>query len=148
MVPIWCRSLVCEYSFRDFNNIFKNGVPPEVAKAVTTSRLESRDPGQLYDMDVSELGESMKSHFEKDWMGIGGEAWFGPAAGDLLYETFVNAIKSAGSRQVKALWIESSTVQTQTLEDERLVLVLVGSPSPPGRTNHMEPCGITRVVST
>lgn len=142
-MPAMCANLSCEYSFNAFNKIFKDGVPPEIAKAVTTTRLKARKTDQLYDMDMADIGESMKSHFEKDWMGIGGESWFGPGAGDLLYKTFVNAIKTAGPRQIKAIWVQSDTVKTQTLEDDNLVLVLVGSPRPPQGKVHKGDCGVS-----
>ncbi|MAT93728.1 MAG: hypothetical protein CME59_14110 [Halioglobus sp.] len=129
-MPLIDESWASERSFEVFNRIFCNGVPADIAAAVDESRLDSRDPGQLYGMDMDLFGASMVAHFEQDWLGIGGDPWFGPEAGELVYRTIVRAIQSAGQRRIKALWVESDSVRAQVVEDQQLVLVLIGSPRP------------------
>ena len=74
-MPLIDESWASERSFEVFNRIFCNGVPADIAAAVDESRLDSRDPGQLYGMDMDLFGASMVAHFEQDWLGIGGDPW-------------------------------------------------------------------------
>jgi hypothetical protein len=136
-MAFFCDALCCQHSFRDFNTIFQNGVPPAVAAAVSSSAVsaaksDAAQPSKLYGMDMSKFDAAAVNHFEKDWLGIGGKSWFGPGAGKLVYNAVVNAIKMAGSRQIKAVWVESDKVSVQTITDERLILLLVGCPRPSG----------------
>lgn len=131
-MAFFCEGLCCEYSFKDFNRIFRDGVPKEVAALVTPSRLDADSKEQLYDVDMSQFDQAAITHFEQDWLGMGGSPWFSAEAGKLVYTGVVKALQTAGQRQVKAVWVESASVSVQTLEDERLVLLLVGSPRPGG----------------
>lgn len=131
-MAFFCASLCCEHSFKDFNRIFRNGVPKNIAALVTPARLNSGKTDQLYDLDMSQFDAAAVSHFERDWLGMGATPWFSADAGKLVYTAVVKALQTAGTRQIKAVWVESKDVAVQTLEDERLVLLLVGSPRPGG----------------
>ena len=79
-------------------------------------------------------------HFNRDWMGIGGQSWFGPEAGQALYKAYVHALQTAGDRQIKGIWIDREEVSVQVMEDDYLVLVILGAPTDRG-TPCDEPCG-------
>jgi hypothetical protein len=131
-MAFFCEGLCCQHSFKDFNRIFQDGVPQSIAALVTPARLSSGTPDKLYDLDMSQFDSAAINHFERDWLGMGGTPWFSAEAGKLVYTAVVEALQTAGSRQIKAIWVESKAVSVQTIEDERLVLILVGSPRPAG----------------
>lgn len=145
----FCAGPACGMPFDSLNRIFKDGVDPDIANV-----MSFRVPKTVEDTNKAGQGvvdQDSLDHYRADWLGIDGNAWFGPEAGELLWKAFVDVIKRAGKRQVKALWSEGSEVAVQVIEDDRLVLVIVTSPRPDAQVgdkpHFASPCGHVHSVT-
>ena len=132
--------LASDASFKDINRLFANGVPPEIASALSADNAHASTPDGLYSIDMRDFDQSVIDHFNRDWMGLGGPSGFGPEAGQALYKAYVHALQTAGERQIKGIWIDREEVSVQVMEDDKLVLVILGAPTDRG-TPCDDPCG-------
>lgn len=140
-MALLCAGPCCGVPFDTFNRTFAKGVPNEIANAVTF-RVPTEPGSESYAVKLHDHDAANMDHFEKDWLGVGADAWFGREGGELLWQTFTDVIKRAGSRRIKAIWTESTELKVQVIEDDSLVLVVVASLRPPTDTPHFGgPCG-------
>ena len=145
----FCAGPACGMPFDSLNRIFKKGVDPQIAHA-----MSYRVPTTVDDTNKAGQGvvdQDSLDHYRADWLGIEGNAWFGPEAGELLWKSFVDVIKRTGDRQLKALWSEGAEVAVQVIEDDSLVLVMVTSPRPDAQVGDKphfgSPCGQVHTLS-
>lgn len=140
-MALLCAGPCCGVPFDTFNRMFANGVSDDIAYAVTY-RPPAEAGSESYRLGLHTIDEANMKHFEEDWLGVGSQAWFGREGGELLWQSFTDVIKRAGSRRIKAIWTEAESLAVQVIEDESLMLVVVASPRPPNDTPHFGgPCG-------
>jgi len=140
-MALLCAGPCCGVPFDIFNRTFAKGVPDDIANAVTF-RAPIEPGSESYKVGLRQHDQGNMDHFEQDWLGVGSDAWFGREGGELLWHTFTDVIKRAGSRRIKAIWTEAGALAVQVIEDDSLLLVVVASPRPPADTPHFGgPCG-------
>lgn len=135
MAAIVCNG-PCSHPFEQFNKIFVNGVPDEIARALTV-------PANFDNVKMVDTGIDTE-HYEKDWLGT--DAWFGPQSGQKLFKTFVFALQVADGRPVQGVWKEGIAVRASVVDTGDALQVVVTSPRPAGGKPHRKKgsCGIVQ----